>query len=90
MAFPLPDKPSIAVLPFVDLSVDRNSETLAEGMSEDILTALSKLDELFVISRTTSSTYKGKDVTVSPKIWAFAMCWRAVFSGRHARHDPAY
>ena len=64
MAFPLPDKPSIAVLPFVDLSVDRNSETLAEGMSEDILTALSKLDELFVISRTTSSTYKGKDVTV--------------------------
>lgn len=60
----LPDRPSIAVLPFVDLSVEGDGEALAEGMSEDILTALSKLKELFVISRTTTFTYKGKDVTV--------------------------
>ena len=64
MAFPLPDKPSIAVLPFVDLSVEGNGEALADGISEDILTALSKLAELFVISRTTTFSYKGKDLTV--------------------------
>ena len=42
MAFPLPEKPSIVVLPFVDLSIEGNGEALAEGISEDILTALSK------------------------------------------------
>ena len=64
MAYPLPDKPSIAVLPFEDLSFEQNGEALAEGMSEDILTALSKLSQLFVISGNTTSTYKGQDVTV--------------------------
>ena len=64
MAFPLPEKPSIVVLPFVDLSIEGNGEALAEGISEDILTALSKFSALFVISRTTSFTYKGPDVTV--------------------------
>ena len=64
MAFPLPDRPSIAVLPFVNLSGDTAQEFLADGISEDILTALSKLSEFFVISRTTTATYKGKDVTV--------------------------
>ncbi len=64
MAFALPDKPSIAVLPFVNLSGDPEQEFLADGISEDILTALSKLPSLFVISRTTTSTYKGRDVTV--------------------------
>ena len=64
MAFPLPDKPSIAVLPFVNLSGDPDQEFLADGISEDITTALSKLIQFFVISRTTTSTYKGRAVTV--------------------------
>ena len=64
MAFPLPDKPSIAVLPFVNLSGDPDQEFIADGMSEDITTALSKLPSLFVISRTTTQTYKGRTITV--------------------------
>ena len=64
MAFPLPDKPSIAVLAFDNLSGDPTQESLAEGFSEDVLTSLSKLSSLFVISRTTSFTYRGKNVTV--------------------------
>ena len=64
MAFALPDKPSIAVLPFDNFSGDPDQEFLADGFSEDILTALSKLPALFVISRTTTFTYKGRDVTV--------------------------
>ena len=61
MAFPLPDKPSIAVLAFENLSPEADDELLADSFSEDILTSLSKLSGLFVISRTTSFTYKGKD-----------------------------
>ena len=64
MAFPLPDKPSIAVLPFVNLSGDPADEFLPDGISEDITTSLSKLPALFVISRTTTATYKERDVTV--------------------------
>ena len=64
MAFPLPDKPSIAVLPFVDLSVDANNAALADGITEDILTALSKLKNLFVMSRTSTLAYKGQDVSI--------------------------
>ena len=64
MAFPLPDKPSIAVLPFVNLGADPGDELLADGFSADILASLSKFSELFVISSTTTFTYKGKDVTV--------------------------
>ncbi len=64
MAFALPDKPSIAVLPFDNFSGDPDQEFLADGFGEDILTALSKLPALFVISRTTTFTYKGRDVTV--------------------------
>ena len=63
MAFPLPDKPSIAVLAFDNLGTDANDGFLADSLSEDIVTSLSKLSGLFVISRTTSFTYKGKDVT---------------------------
>ena len=64
MAFPLPDKPSIAVLSFVNLSGDPADEYLPDGISEDITTSLSKLPALFVISRTTTATYKDRDVTV--------------------------
>ena len=64
MAFPLPDKPSIAVLPFANMSDDSKQEFLCDGMTEEIITALSRVPSLFVISRTSTSTYKGKQVTV--------------------------
>ncbi len=64
MAFPLPDKPSIAVLPFDNMSKDPNQEFFSDGISEDIITALSKLDQLFVIARNSTFTYKGKPVKV--------------------------
>jgi adenylate cyclase len=64
MAFPLPDKPSIAVLPFDNMSKDRGQEYLADGLSEEIITALSSVPKLFVIARNSSFTYKGKTVKV--------------------------
>ena len=64
MAFPLPDKPSILVLPFINLSGDLDQEFLADGFSEDLTTALSRLPDLFVISRTTSQTFKDRQFTV--------------------------
>jgi len=62
MAFPLPDKPSIAVLPFDNMSGDQKQEYIADGITENIITALSKVHQLFVISRNSSFTYKGKPV----------------------------
>jgi adenylate cyclase len=64
MAFPLPDGPSIAVLPFVNMSKDPDQEFLCDGMTEEIITALSKVPRLFVIARNSTSTYKGKPVKV--------------------------
>ncbi len=64
MAFPLPDKPSIAVLPFVNLSGDPKQEFFSDGITEDIITALSKIPKLFVIARNSTFTYKGKPVKV--------------------------
>jgi adenylate cyclase len=64
MAFPLPDMPSIAVLPFVNMSEDPNQEFLCDGMTEAIITALSKVPRLFVIARNSTFTYKGKPVKV--------------------------
>ncbi len=61
---PLPDKPSIAVLPFVNMSGDPEQEYLSDGISEEIITALSKSSQLFVIARTSSFKYKGKEVDV--------------------------
>jgi adenylate cyclase len=61
---PLPDKPSIAVLPFQNMSGDPEQEYFAEGMVEDIITALSRIRWLFVIARNSSFTYKGKTVDV--------------------------
>ena len=58
-AFSLPDKPSIAVLPFVSLSADPGQEYFADGITEDIITGLSKLRNLFVIARTSTLAYKG-------------------------------
>ena len=61
---PLPDKPSIAVLPFQNMSGDPEQEYFADGMVEDIITALSRFKSLFVIARNSSFTYKGKAVDV--------------------------
>src|ERR1700704_5506845 len=57
---PLPDKPSIAVLPFQNMSGDPEQEYFADGMVEDIITALSRFNSLFVIARNSSFSYKGK------------------------------
>jgi len=64
MAFPLPDKPSIAVLPFVNMSDDKSQEYLADGITENIISALSQVPHLFVIARNSTFTYKGKPVKV--------------------------
>ncbi len=64
MAFPLPDKPSIAVLPFTNMSGDAEQEYFVDGMTEDLITDLSKLSGLFVIARNSSFAYKGKSVKV--------------------------
>jgi adenylate cyclase len=64
MAFPLPDKPSIAVLPFANMSGDPEQEYFSDGITEEIITALSKIGELFVIARNSGFTYKGKPVKV--------------------------
>ncbi len=64
MAFPLPDEPSIAVLPFVNMSGDPKQEFLSDGITETIITALSIVPRLFVISRQSTFSYKGKPVKV--------------------------
>ncbi len=61
-ALPLPDRPAIAVLPFNNMSGEREQEYFSDGISEDIITALSKLRWFFVIARNSSFTYKGKAV----------------------------
>jgi len=60
MAFPLPDKPSIAVLPFNNMTGDAEKEYIADGITEQITTVLSKSPRLFVVSRNSTFTYKGK------------------------------
>src|SRR5207244_2656240 len=61
---PLPDKPSVAVLPFTNMSGDPEQEFFADGMVDDIITALSRYPSLFVIARNSSFTYKGRAVDV--------------------------
>ncbi len=63
-ALPLPDKPSIAVLPFDNLSDDPAQSYFADGMTEDLITDLSKLSGVFVIARNSSWAYRGKNVKV--------------------------
>jgi TolB-like protein/class 3 adenylate cyclase/rhodanese-related sulfurtransferase len=64
MAFPLPDKPSIAVLPFTNMSADVEQEFFVDGMTDDLITDISKISGLFVISRNSVFTYKGQAVKV--------------------------
>ncbi len=63
-ALPLPDKPSVAVLPFSNLSQDAAQEYFSDGVTEDLITGLSKVSGLFVIARNSVFTYKGKAVKV--------------------------
>ena len=64
MAFALPDKPSIAVLPFNNMSDDPKQEYFVDGMTEDLITDLSKLSGLFVVARNSVFTYKGRAVKI--------------------------
>jgi adenylate cyclase len=64
MAFPLPDKPSIAVLPFDNLSGDPEQDYFADGITEDIITDLTRFRDLFVIARNSTFVYKGRAVDV--------------------------
>jgi adenylate cyclase len=64
MAFPLPDKPSIAVLPFANLSGDDKQDYLGDGIAENITTALSRIPDMFVIARSSTLSYKGMPVKV--------------------------
>jgi TolB-like protein/cytochrome c-type biogenesis protein CcmH/NrfG len=61
-ALPLPDRPAIAVLPFVNMTSDSDQEYFSDGITEDIITALSKLRWFFVIARNSSFIYKGRSV----------------------------
>jgi TolB-like protein len=63
-ALPLPDKPSVAVLPFTNMSGDPEQEFFADGIAEDVITALSRYPSLFVIARNSCFTYKGRAVDV--------------------------
>ncbi|CAB1056868.1 Adenylate cyclase (EC [Olavius sp. associated proteobacterium Delta 1] len=64
MAYPLPDKSSIAVLPFANMSEDPNQEYFCDGITEDLITDLSKISDLFVIARNSTFVYKGKPVKI--------------------------
>ena len=64
MAFPLPEKPSIAVLPFKNLSNDPAQDYIAVGITENIISALSNISDMFVIASDSTSTYKGKAVKI--------------------------
>jgi TolB-like protein len=63
-ALPLPDRPAIAVLPFANMSDDPEQDYFSDGISEDLITALSKLRWFFVIARNSSFVYKGKSVNI--------------------------
>ena len=64
MAYPLPDKPSIAVLPFINISDDKDQEYFVDGLTEDLITDLSQISGLLVIARNSSFVYKGQSVDV--------------------------
>ena len=64
MAFPLPDKPSIAVLPFANMTGDAGQEFLVDGLTENLITTLARVPQLFVIARNSTFVYKGKGVKV--------------------------
>jgi adenylate cyclase len=81
-ALPLPDKPSIAVLPFTNMSGDLEQEYFADGIAEDIITALSRYPSLFVIARNSSFTYHAEveharrlaELTIQPNVAEVLLC----------------
>jgi adenylate cyclase len=81
-ALSLPDKPSIAVLPFQNMSSDPEQEYFADGMVEEIITALSRAGWFFVIARNSSFTYKAARSTSdrSGVTWACAMCSKGAYA----------
>jgi class 3 adenylate cyclase len=86
---PLPDKPSIAVMPFANMSGDPEQEYFADGMVEEIITALSRIRWLFVIARNSSFTYKGQAVDVKQVARARrALCARRL--GAQGRQPGAH
>lgn len=76
---PLPDKPSIAVLPFANMSSDQQQEFFADGITDDLITGLSQVSGLFVISRNSTFVYKGK--TIDPRQVAKELGVRYVLEG---------
>ena len=78
-ALPLPDKPSIAVLPFQNMSGDPEQEYFADGMVEDIITALSRIPSLFVIAAQLQLPTRARPPIIQPdrRDWACATCWKA-------------
>jgi adenylate cyclase len=84
MAYPLPDNPSIAVLPFVNMSGDPKQEYLRDGITESIITAVSKIHNLFVIARNSTFAYKGKAVNIQQVARELGsnMCSKAVCRGQ--------
>jgi TolB-like protein/class 3 adenylate cyclase/cytochrome c-type biogenesis protein CcmH/NrfG len=85
MALPLPDKPSIAVLPFENLSGEPEQEYFSDGMTEDLITDLSRLSGLFVIARNSSFRYKGQ--TIDPQQISRELGVRYVLEGSVRRAD---
>ena len=66
---PLPDRPSIVVLPFVNMSADAEQSYFVDGLTEDLITDLSKVPELFVIARNSSFAYKGRSIDTRQIAW---------------------
>ena len=85
MAFPLPDKPSIAVLPFVNMSGDPEQSYFSDGITEHIITSLSKVPYIFVIARNSTFAYKGKSVKIQQIAEELAV--RYVLEGSVQRSD---
>jgi adenylate cyclase len=94
-ALSLPERPSVAVLPFQNMSGDPEQEYFADGMVDDIITGLSRIKWLFVIARNSTFTYKGRAIDVKQvgRELGVALCarrQRTQIGGTRARHWAAY
>ena len=80
LEFELPEEPSIAVLPFTNISGDPEQEYFSDGITEDIITALCRLPRLFVVARHSTYAYKGQELTSNVLVVnrAYASFWKAV------------